>query len=223
MTFKLFISAIIKFLLGVVLVGALIFIPAGTWMFWQGWVLMAALFVPMFIAGIIMMAVNPALLAKRLDAKEKEKEQDTVVKLSGLMFVVGFVVAGLGYRFHWYTLPAWVSVSATVVFLIAYLLYAEVLRENAFLSRTIEVQEGQTVVDTGLYGVVRHPMYSATVLLFGAIPLILGSVYALPVFMLYPLLIVKRIRGEEKLLQLRLDGYRVYMTKVKYRLIPYIW
>lgn len=223
MTFKLFISAIIKFLLGVVLVGALIFIPAGTWTFWQGWLLMCALFIPMFIAGVIMMVINPSLLAKRLDAKEKEKEQDLVVKLSGLMFVVGFVVAGLGCRFHWYMLPAWVSIGATMVFLLAYVLYAEVLRENTYLSRTVEVQEGQRVIDTGLYGLVRHPMYSATLLLFVAIPLMLGSVYALPVFMLYPLLIVKRIRGEEKLLEAQLDGYRAYMARVKYRLIPYIW
>ena len=223
MSFKLFLSAIVKFLLGVVLVGMLIFLPAGTWDFWQGWLMMAVLFIPMFVAGIVMMFVNPVLLAKRLDAKEKQKDQELVVKLSGLMFLVGFIVAGLGQRFGWYTLPTGVSIGATVAFVIAYILYAEVLRENRYLSRTIEVQEGQTVVNSGLYGIVRHPMYAVTLLLFLSMPLILGSVYALAVFLVYPLIIVKRIKGEEALLTEELQGYFEYMRNVKYRLIPWIW
>lgn len=223
MSFKLFLSAIVKFLLGVVLVGMLIFLPAGTWDFWQGWLMMAVLFIPMFVAGIVMMFVNPVLLAKRLDAKEKQKDQELVVKLSGLMFLVGFIVAGLGQRFGWYTLPAGVSIGATVAFVIAYILYAEVLRENRYLSRTIEVQEGQTVVNSGLYGIVRHPMYAVTLLLFLSMPLILGSVYALAVFLVYPLIIVKRIKGEEALLTEELQGYFEYMRNVKYRLIPWMW
>ena len=223
MTLKLFVSAIIKFALGVALVGLLMFLPAGSLAFWQGWLLMGTLFVPMCIAGIVMMCVNPYLLSKRLDAKEKMQDQSVVVKLSGLMFLGGFVVAGLGYRLDWYVLPAWVSLAATVLFLIAYAFYAEVLRENTYLSRVIEVQEGQKVVDTGLYGVVRHPMYAATLLLFLAMPLMLGSVYALMIFLLYPLIIAKRIRGEEALLVKELDGYDAYRKKVKYRLIPFIW
>lgn len=223
MSFKLFLSAIVKFSLGVLLVGVLIFLPAGTWDYWQGWLMMGVLFIPMFLAGIVMMCVNPALLQKRLDAKEKQKDQDLVVKLSGLMFVVGFIVAGLGRRFGWYTLPDGVSIGAMVAFIVAYLLYAEVLRENTYLSRTIEVQEGQKVVDSGLYGVVRHPMYAVTLLLFLSMPLILGSVYAFIVFLVYPLIIAKRIKGEETLLAAELDGYSEYMKKVKYRLIPWIW
>ncbi len=223
MSGKLFVSAIIKFLIGVILVGTLLFLPAGTWAFWQGWVLMAILFIPMFVAGIVMMVVNPKLLEKRLNAKEKEKEQSAVVKLSGLMFLVGFIVAGLGYRFGWYILPAWVTVVAAVFFLLAYLLYAEVLRENTYLSRTIEVQEDQRVIDTGLYGVIRHPMYAATLLLFLTMPLILGSVYSFLIFLVYPWIIARRIKGEERLLEAELEGYRAYKEKVKYRLIPYIW
>ncbi len=223
MSGKLFVSAIIKFLIGVILVGALLFLPAGTWAFWQGWVLMAILFIPMFVAGIVMMVVNPKLLEKRLNAKEKEKEQSAVVKLSGLMFLVGFIVAGLGYRFGWYILPAWVTVVAAVFFLLAYLLYAEVLRENTYLSRTIEVQEDQRVIDTGLYGVIRHPMYAATLLLFLTMPLILGSVYSFLIFLVYPWIIARRIKGEERVLEAELEGYRAYKQKVKYRLIPYIW
>ena len=185
--------------------------------------MMGVLFIPMFVAGIVMMCVNPYLLEKRLDAKEKQKDQDLVVKLSGLMFLAGFVVAGLGRRFGWYTLPVGVTIGATVAFVIAYLLYAEVLRENTYLSRTIEVQEGQKVVDSGLYGIVRHPMYAVTLLLFLSMPLILGSVYAFVIFLAYPLIIAKRIKGEEILLSAELDGYSDYMKKVKYRLIPWIW
>ena len=223
MTVKLFISAIAKFLLGVVLVGALLFLPAGMFAYSQAWLLMGVLFVPMFLAGLVMMWKNPELLKKRLNAKEKEKEQSLVVKLSGLMFLVGFIVAGLGERFKWYTLPTWVSVVGAVLFLIAYALYGEVLRENTYLSRTIEVQEGQKVIDTGLYGVVRHPMYSATLLLFLSMPLILGSAYAFVIFLAYPLIISKRLLNEEKFLERELKGYKEYKQKVKYRLIPFIW
>ncbi len=223
MTVKLFMSAVLKFLLGVALVGVLIFWPAGTLRFFGGQMLMGILFIPMFLAGIIMMLKNPSLLAKRLNAKEKLKEQDTVQKLSGLMFIAGFTVAGLNYRFGWYTLPIGVSVGAAVLFLFAYLLYAEVLRENTYLSRTIEVHDGQTVIDTGLYGIVRHPMYSATLLLFLSMPLILGSPYAFVIFLAYPPIIIKRIRSEEQLLEAELVGYREYKEKVKYRLIPYVW
>ena len=220
---KLFLQAIAKFILGVVLVGVLIFLPAGTLAFHNGWLLMGILFIPMFAAGLVMLAKNPDLLRSRLDAKEKQKEQQLVVKLSGLMFLAGFVVAGLGVRFGWYILPRWVSLCAAAAFLLAYVLYAEVLRENTYLSRTIEVQRGQKVIDTGLYGIVRHPMYSATLLLFLAMPLVLGSVYAFLIFWVYPFIIAARIRGEEAFLEQELDGYAAYKQKVKYRLVPLIW
>ena len=223
MTAKLFIQAILKFLLGIVLVGALIFLPAGSLSFYNGWILMGILFIPMFIAGIVMMIKNPALLEKRLDAKEKEKDQSLVVKLSGLMFLAGFILAGLGFRFGWYTLPKAVVIVGAVLFLIAYALYAEVLRENTYLSRTIGVQENQKIIDTGLYGIVRHPMYAVTLLLFLSMPLVLGSVYSLIVFLAYPFIIAKRIKGEEELLEKELAGYKEYKQKVKYRLIPFIW
>ena len=220
---KLFISAILKFSLGVVLVGLLIFLPAGTFQYFNGWLFMGILFVPMFLAGLVMMAKNPKLLQSRLDAKEKEAEQSLVVKLSGLMFLAGFIVAGLGVRFNWYTLPKSVVIASAIVFLIAYILYAEVLRENTYLSRTIEVQEGQTVIDTGLYGIVRHPMYSVTLLLFLSMPLVLGSVYSFIIFSMYPFIIAKRIKHEEEFLEKELNGYKEYKQKVKYRLIPFIW
>ena len=223
MSLKLFISAITKFILGVALVGLLIFLPAGSLSFFGGWLLMGILFIPMFFAGIVMMLKNPDLLKSRLNAKEKRQEQSLVVKLSGLMFVVGFVVAGLGFRFNLYTLPKGVSVGAAVVFLVSYILYAEVLRENTYLSRTIEVQKNQKVIDTGLYGIVRHPMYSVTLLLFLSIPLVLGSVYSFLIFLAYPFIITKRIKDEEKFLEKELDGYVQYKQKVKYRLIPFIW
>lgn len=223
MTAKLFFGAIIKFLLGIALVGLLIFLPAGTFDFFGGWLLMGILFIPMLFAGIAMMIKNPSLLASRLDAKEKQRDQSIVVKLSGLMFITGFVIAGLGHRFGWYTLPKGVSIGAAAVFLLSYVMYAEVLRENTYLSRTIKVDKGQTVVDTGLYGVVRHPMYSATLILFLSMPLVLGSLYSLAVFCAYPFIIAARIRGEEKLLEAELDGYKEYKKKVKYRLIPFIW
>ncbi|MBE6792152.1 MAG: isoprenylcysteine carboxylmethyltransferase family protein [Ruminococcaceae bacterium] len=223
MTKKLCLGAITKFLLGVALVGLLIFLPAGTFSYFNGWLLMGILFVPMFLAGMVMMFKNPDLLSRRLDAKEEAREQGLVVKLSGLMFLAGFVLAGLGFRFHWYVLPTGVVIGAAVVFLMAYMLYAEVLRENTYLSRTIEVQENQKVIDTGLYGIVRHPMYSATLLLFLSMPIVLGSVYSFLIFLAYPFIITKRIKHEEKFLEEKLDGYRAYKQKVKYRLIPFIW
>ena len=223
MTTKLFVQAITKFLLGFVLVGLLIFIPAGTISFYNGWLFMGILFVPMFFAGIIMMFKNPELLKKRLNAKEKLEEQSSVVKLSGLMFLCGFIVAGLGVRFKWYILPLKVVIVFTILFLLAYILYAEVLRENTYLSRTIEVQENQKVIDTGLYGIVRHPMYSATLLLFLSMPLVLGSIYSFLIFLVYPFVIAKRIKSEEKFLEEELNGYREYKQKVKYRLLPFIW
>ncbi len=223
MTKKLFVQAITKFVLGVVLVGLLVFLPAGTFSFINGWLFMGILFVPMILAGIVLMIKNPGLLQKRLDAKEEQKEQSLVVKLSGLMFLSGFVVAGLGFRFDWYTLPKGAVIGAAIVFLVAYVLYAEVLRENTYLSRTIEVQENQKVIDTGLYGIVRHPMYSATLFLFLSMPLVLGSIYSFLIFLVYPLIIAKRIRGEEDFLEKELEGYCEYKKKVKYRLIPFIW
>ena len=223
MTLKLFISAITKFLLGICLVGLLIFLPAGSLSFFNGWLLMGILFIPMFFAGIVMMLKNPDLLKSRLNAKEKRKEQSLVVKLSGLMFVAGFIVAGLGFRFNLYTLPKGVSIGAAVVFLVAYILYAEVLRENTYLSRTIEVQENQKVVDTGLYGIVRHPMYSVTILLFLMMPLVLGSVFSFVIFLAYPFIFAKRIEGEEAFLEKELSGYKEYKEKIKYRMIPFIW
>ena len=223
MTLKLFIEAIIKFTLGVVLVGALIFLPAGTFAFVGGWLLMGILFVPMFLAGLVMMAKDPSLLASRLEAKEKEKTQSIVVKLSGLMFVVGFVLAGLDFRFGFIRLPFAVNIVASVVFVIAYIIYAEVLRENTYLSRTIKVVEGQKVISTGLYGIVRHPMYFATILLFMAMPLVLGSVISFVVFLAYPIIIAVRIKNEEEVLTRELEGYEEYKKKVKYRMIPFIW
>lgn len=208
MTMKLFAAAISKFILGVVLVGALIFLPAGTFCFFNGWLFMAVLFVPMFFAGIVMMLKNPSLLASRLNAKEKSREQGLVVKLSGLMFLVGFIVTGLGVRFGWYALPRGVAMGGAAVFIIAYALYAKVLRENTYLSRTIQVQENQKVIDTGLYGIVRHPMYSVTLLLFLSMPIVLGSVFAFLIFLVYPFIIAKRIKHEEEFLEKELIGYR---------------
>ena len=223
MTVKLFISAITKYLLGVALVGLLIFLPAGSFSFFNGWLLMGILFVPMFFAGIVMMLKNPELLRKRLNVKEKQKEQSVVVKLSGLMIFSGFIVAGLGFRFGWYTLPRFAVIIAAAVFLIAYALYAQVLRENTYLSRTIEVCENQKVIDTGLYGIVRHPMYCVTLLLFLSMPIVLGSVYSFLIFLMYPFIIAKRIKNEEEFLEKELNGYREYKEKVKYRLIPFSW
>lgn len=223
MTAKLFFEAIIKFLLGVVLVGVLIFLPAGTFAFLGGWILMGILFIPMFLAGLVMMVKKPSLLASRLEAKEKEKKQSMVVKISELMFIVGFVLAGLDFRFSWIYLPFAVNVGASIVFIIAYLIYAEVLRENTYLSRTIKVVEGQKVISTGLYGIVRHPMYFATILLFMSMPLVLGSLVSFVVFLAYPFIIAARIKNEEKVLSRELEGYEEYKKKVKFRMIPFIW
>ena len=223
MTKKLFVQAIVKYLAGVVLLGLLIFLPAGTLRFPNGWLLMALLFIPMLGAGIVMMLRDPALLEKRLNAKEQQGEQKEVVLGSGLMFIAAFVLAGLNFRFGWLRLPDWAVWAASVLFLLAYLMWGEVLRENAWLSRTVEVQEGQRVVDHGLYGVVRHPMYSASVLLFLSMPLVLNSPLSCLVMLCYLPLIAKRIRNEEKLLRKELPGYEEYAERVKYRLIPFIW
>lgn len=223
MTLKLFFSAIIKFVLGIVLVGILIFLPAGTFSYFNGWLFMSILFIPMFIAGVVMMFVNPMLLKSRLNAKETQKEQKLVVKLSGLMFLAGFIVAGLDFRFGWLVLPKPVVITAAIVFVVSYFLYAEVLRENTYLSRIIEVQDGQKVVDTGLYGIVRHPMYSATVIMFLSMPIILGSLFSFLIFLAYPIIIAFRIKNEEMFLEKELDGYSEYKNKVKYRMIPFIW
>ena len=223
MTKELFVSAMAKFFLGLALVALLLFLPAGTLRYWNGWLLIALLFAPMFAAGLVMMVKAPELLKKRLNAKEKEMEQKQVVALSGLMFLAAFVLAGLNFRFGWITMPRWLVWAAAAVFLLAYALYAEVLRENAYLSRTIEVQEGQKVVDTGLYGFVRHPMYAATLFLFLSMPLVLGSPISFLITLLYIPIIVKRIRNEEAVLKDGLEGYAEYMTRVKYRLVPGIW
>ncbi len=220
---KLFFSALIKFLLGVLLLALLIFLPAGTFHFFGGMLLMALLFIPMFIAGIILLFKRPTLLKERLDAKEKEKEQNLVVKLSGLMFILGFIMAGLDFRFSILPLPKAVSIIFSALFLFSYALYAEVLRENTYLSRTIKVQENQTVIETGLYSKVRHPMYSATLLLFLSMPLILGSLLSFIIFLAYPFIIAHRIKHEEAFLERELKGYTEYKQKVKYKLIPFIW
>ena len=220
---KLRLEALLKFICGLVLVGLLLFLPAGTLRYPNGWLFAGLLFVPMLMAGLVMLAKSPDFLKKRLDAKEKQSAQKGVLALSGLMFIGGFVVAGLDFRFGWSAMPRWVVIAASVLFLLAYLLYAEVMRENAYLSRTVKVEEGQTVVNTGLYGLVRHPMYGATILLFLMIPLILGSWYACIAFACYPVIIVIRLKAEEALLIRELPGYTAYKQKVKYRLIPFIW
>ena len=216
-------QALSKIFLGVMLLGVLIFLPAWSVNYWQGWLLMGILFVPMFAAGMVMMAKNPALLRKRLNAKEQETEQKTVVKLSGLLFIAAFVVAGLNWRFGWCVIPDWAVWVAAGVFLVSYLLYAEVLRENTYLSRTIEVQENQKVIDTGLYGIVRHPMYLATTVLFLAMPLVLASPISFIIMLGYIPVIAKRIKNEEKVLEEGLDGYAEYKKKVKYKMIPFVW
>ena len=220
---KLFSQAIVKFLSGLLLVGLLLFLPAGTFAFWQAWLLMGILFIPMFLAGLVMMQKSPALLRKRLDAREAQSEQRAVIALSGLMFLVAFIVAGLNYRFGWIVLPDWVSYVSAVVFLLAYGLYAEVLRENVWLSRTVEVQENQKVIDTGLYGLVRHPMYMSTLLLFLSMPLVLGSVISLAIMLVYIPIIAKRIRNEEQVLENGLEGYAEYKRRVRYKVIPFVW
>ena len=223
MSIKLFFQSLAKYFLGVIILGLLIFLPAWSFQYWQGWLLMGILFVPMFIAGLVMMVKNPELLRKRLNAKEQEKEQKTVVALTGVLFIAAFVVAGLNWRFQWMVLPDWVIWTAAGIFLVCYLLYAEVLRENTYLSRTVEVQEHQKVIDTGLYGIVRHPMYTATTLLFLMMPLVLGSLISFGIMLLYIPLIAKRIRNEETVLEKGLEGYADYKKRVKYRILPFIW
>ena len=223
MNIKLFFEAIIKILLGILIIGLLIFLPAGTIDYWNGWLLMGILFVPMFIAGIVMMIKSPELLKKRLNVKEKQGEQKQVVLFSGIMFVAGFIVAGLNYRYGWIMIPNILVIISSVIFVLSYILYAEVLRENKYLSRIIEVQENQKVIDSGLYGIVRHPMYMATIFLFLSMPLILGSIYSFFIFLIYPIIIAKRIKNEEEVLEKELPGYKEYKEKVKYKMIPFIW
>lgn len=220
---KLFVQAMTKFVLGFVLVALLIFVPAGTFLFANGWLFMCILFIPMFFVGVALLFKKPELLKKRINAKEKQKEQGILIKISGLIFVTGFTVAGLGFRFNWYTLPSGAVLCGVMVFILAYILYMEVLRENIYLSRTVEVQENQKVINTGLYGIIRHPMYTATLLLFLSMPVVLGSIYSFFIFLMYPFVIVKRIKYEEKFLKKELNGYCEYKQKVKYRLIPYVW
>ncbi len=223
MSGELFIKAMIKFFSGLIIVGLLIFLPAGTINFWQGWLLIGILFVPMFCAGILMMIKNPTLLAKRLNVKEQQSEQKEVILFSGIMFLAAFILAGLNHRFGWIILPDFISYVAATVFLIGYVIYAEVLRENTYLSRTIEVQEGQHVIDSGLYGIVRHPMYMTTVLLFLSMPLVLGSIISFVIMLAYFPIIAKRIKNEEQLLERELKGYAQYKSRVKYKVIPFIW
>ena len=223
MSCKLFFQAISKFVLGVLLIGLLLFLPAGTFDFWQAWLFIGILFVPMFIAGIVLMIRQPELLRKRLDAKEQQQEQKWVVALSGLMFIAVFVVAGLNRRFGWYMLPDNIVYIATTTFLAAYTMYAEVLRENVWLSRTIGVQENQQVVSTGLYGIVRHPMYAATLLLFLSMPLVLASPWSFAIMLIYIPIIALRIRNEEQVLERELKGYSEYKQRVRYKVIPFIW
>lgn len=223
MDIKLVMQATWKFLLGFIMLAALLFVPAGTLDYWNAWLLLVILYVPMLIVGAVLLVKNPELLRKRLKARENEVEQKRVIFLSGLMFVAGFAVAGLDYRFQWLVLPGWLVTAAAVVFVVGYLLFVEVMRENEYLSRTVEVQEDQTVVDSGLYGVIRHPMYAATILMFMAMPLVLGSFFSFLVFLLYPVITVMRIRNEEEVLEKNLKGYAEYKKRVKYRLIPFVW
>ncbi len=219
----LLIKALTKFLLGVIVLGLLLFFPAGSLHYWQGWLLMGILFVPMAVVGIVMMAKNPELLRKRLNAKEKEAEQKSVVAMSGLLFVTAFVLAGLNWRFCWWVLPDWVVWVSAGLFLASYLLYAEVMRENTYLSRTVEVQDNQEVIDTGLYGIVRHPMYMATTVMFLTMPLVLGSPISFLIMLGYIPVIAKRIANEEEVLEKGLEGYQNYKKKVRYKMIPFLW
>ena len=219
----LLIKALTKFLLGVIVLGLLLFFPAGSLHYWQGWLLMGILFVPMAVVGIVMMAKNPELLRKRLNAKEKEAEQKSVVAMSGLLFVTAFVLAGLNWRFCWWVLPNWMVWMAAGLFIASYLLYVEVMRENTYLSRTVEVQDNQKVIDTGLYGIVRHPMYMATTVMFLTMPLVLGSPISFLIMLGYIPVIAKRIANEEEVLEKGLEGYQDYKKKVRYKMIPFLW
>ena len=223
MDIKLFFQALSKFLIGLIIICILIFIPAGTVNYPNGWLFIALLFIPMFFAGIIMLFKSPDLLRRRLNAKEEEDEQKTVILISGIIFLLTFILAGLNFRFGWFKLPTVVIIITSVIFLIAYIMYAEVLRENEYLSRTVEVSENQKVVDSGLYGLVRHPMYTSTIFLFLSMPLVLDSMLSFIVMLVYPIIIIFRIRNEEKVLENELIGYKEYKEKVKYKLIPYLW
>lgn len=220
---QLLIHALFKLIFGLGIIALLLFLPAGTWQYWHAWLLLALLFVPMICMGVVMLVFSPELLSKRLNNKEKEQTQKHVVALSGLMFIAGFLLCGFDYRFVWSQMPVWVVITASLLFLIGYILYAEVLRENAYLSRAVEVQDDQQLIDTGLYSVVRHPMYTATLLIFLSMPLILGSWWALLIFSIYPILIIKRIQNEEQVLEEGLTGYNDYQQRVRWRLIPYVW
>ena len=220
---KLFFQALSKFLIGLIIICILLFIPAGTLDYPNGWLFIALLFIPMFFAGIIMLFKSPDLLRRRLNAKESEDEQKTVILVSGIIFLLAFILAGLNFRFGWFHLPTVVIIISSVIFLIAYIMYAEVLRENEYLSRTVEVSENQKVVDSGLYGIVRHPMYTSTIFLFLSMPLVLDSIFSFIVMLVYPIIIIFRIRNEEKVLENELIGYKEYKEKVKYKLIPYLW
>lgn len=220
---KLFSQALIKFLFGLVIVSLLLFIPAGSINYYNGWLFIALLFIPMLIAGIIMFLKSPELLKRRLNAKEEEKEQKIVILISGIMFLLAFILAGLNFRFGWFQLPQTVVIIASIIFISSYIMYAEVLRENMYLSRTVEVSENQKVIDTGLYGIVRHPMYTSTIFLFLSMPLVLDSIFSFIVMFIYPIVIISRIKNEEKVLERELEGYKEYKEKVKYRIVPFIW
>ena len=220
---RLIVNALFKLIFGLAIMALLLFFPAGTWHYWHAWLLLALLFVPMVCMGIVMLIFSPELLSKRLNNKEKEQTQKHVVALSGLMFIAGFMLCGFDYRFVWSQVPVWVVVVASLLFLLGYMLYAEVLRENAYLSRTIEVQDDQQLIDTGLYSIVRHPMYTATLLMFLSMPLVLGSWWALLIFSIYPILIIKRIQNEEQVLAKGLKGYVDYQQRVRWRLMPWVW
>ena len=220
---KLFIQAIGKFFSGIFMLSQLLLLPAGTVFYWNAWLLIGILFIPMFIVGIILMFRDPELLRKRLKVKEKETEQKSVIISGGLMFICGFIVAGLDYRYQWSVLPKWFVIVATVIFFAGYLMYAEVLRENRYLSRTVEIQESQKVIDTGLYAIVRHPMYTSTILLFLSLPLVLGSLSSFVIFLMYPLIVIKRIKNEEEVLEKGLAGYSDYKNRIKYKVIPFVW
>ena len=223
MDIKLFFQALSKFLIGLIIICILLFIPAGTINYPNGWLFIALLFIPMFFAGIIMLFKSPDLLRRRLNAKENEDEQKTVILVSGIIFLLAFILAGLNFRFRWFKLPTLVIIIASAIFLLAYIMYAEVLRENEYLSRTVEVSENQKVVDSGLYGIVRHPMYTSTIFLFLSMPLVLDSIFSFIVMLVYPIMIMFRIRNEERVLENELIGYEEYKEKVKYKLIPYLW
>lgn len=216
-------SAVSKFIIGLLLVGCLIFIPAGTLHYTDGWIFLGLLFIPIFIMGVVLLIKAPDLLKSRLDSKETEKTQKGVVAFSGLIFLSGFITAGLDFRFDWSNIPNFIKFIASIIFLLSYGIYAEVMRENAYLSRTIKVQENQKVIDTGLYGIIRHPMYTATIFMFIMIPLILGSLISFIIFLAYPIIIAIRIKNEEQVLEKELNGYIEYKKKVKYKILPFIW